>query len=83
MEVIHVELSDEGMNVAMSEVGRQNLLFECIHISNCKFLPRGEPANDSIIVFILPLIMLTYSISYVFLMKRATVYSMVPKFLTK
>jgi hypothetical protein len=46
VEVIHVELADEGGEVAVAEVGRQDLLLEPLHIQDGEVCPLFVPADD-------------------------------------
>ena len=43
MEIIHVQLSDKGREVTVSEVDRKDLLLKAINIKNCEVGPLLVP----------------------------------------
>ena len=45
MKPIHVELSDEGVNLTVTEIFRQNDIFKLINVLNHKFMAGGSPKN--------------------------------------
>ena len=59
VEIIHVELSNERMDIAMPEVIWQNIILESIRISDSKFFAGSKPVNDLMILRILDDILLT------------------------
>lgn len=53
METIHVELSDEGVDVSVSEVFGEDMILKLIYLFDSKFTPVGHPVYDSFILFVL------------------------------
>ena len=46
VEAVHVELANEGVDVAMPEERGQNFLLEGLDVPDGEFLLRGEPVDD-------------------------------------
>ena len=75
VEAVHVELPDEGVNVPVPKKTGQNLSLKGIGIPNRELFSWRKPVYDMMELRILSGLRLTSRISYVFLMKRATLES--------
>jgi hypothetical protein len=47
VEVVHVELTHKGGEVAMPEVSRQNLLLESLHVQNSEVCSLFVPSHNA------------------------------------
>ena len=81
VEVVHVELANEGMDVTMPEERGQYFLLESLNIPDGEFLTRRKPLDNVLKGRILNKRRVTSRISYVFLMKRATQCSIISDFI--
>lgn len=53
MEAVHVELADEGVDVSVSEVAREDLVLELVDLSDGEFTAVGQPVDDGLVLFVL------------------------------
>jgi len=52
VEAVHVKLSDEAVNIPMSEVFGQDLILKVINFFDGKLTTVGHPVDDSLILLI-------------------------------
>lgn len=71
-KAIHIELADEGAEVAMLEVTRQHFLCESANVLNVKGVSAGCPANDLGDIAVLSYTNSTYTIYSNLLMNSGT-----------
>ena len=81
MEAIHIELTNERMNIPMSEESGKYFLLKSLNVLDGKFLTGRQPLNNMFKVRLLNEMEVTSRISYVFLMKRATECSILSDFI--
>lgn len=53
METIHVELSDERVDISVSEIFGEDMVLKIIYLFDSKFTPVGHPVDDCFILFVL------------------------------
>lgn len=53
VEAIHVKLTNEGVDIAVSEVFGEDVVLEVIDLLDGKLAPVGHPVNDCLVVFVL------------------------------
>jgi hypothetical protein len=75
VEIIHVELADEGGEVAVSEVHRQDLLLEPLHLQNREVRALLVPDHDIGVGIVLNGVSSTSRISKVLAMKMEGPFS--------
>ena len=69
VEIIHVELSDEGGEITMPEVDGQDFFLKAINIKDGKVCSFFIPDDDHLVAVVLNRIEITYRISKVLEMK--------------
>lgn len=52
MEAVHVELSDERVDVSMSEVFGEDMILKLIYLFDSEFTPVGHPVDDGFVLFV-------------------------------
>ena len=53
VEAVHVQLSDERVDISVSEIFWEDVVLEVIYLFDCELLPVGHPMYDSFIFFVL------------------------------
>lgn len=72
METVHVQLSDEAVDLVVAEVAREDNLLELVDVFDDELNARWRPVCDFIELFVLGKITCTFKISKVFAIKPAT-----------
>ena len=53
VEAVHVQLSDERVDISVSEIFWEDVVLEVIYLFDRELLPVGHPMYDSFIFFVL------------------------------
>ncbi len=53
VEAVHVQLSDERVDISVSEIFWEDVVLEVIYLFDRELLPVGHPSYDSFIFFVL------------------------------